>query len=224
MKCWICGDDATTGEHLIKHSDLKSQFGKVSQNKPLFLHRDGNLNYKLKTIKRDPLLKSSALICAACNNDRTSDYDRAWEKLSGYLRKKSPAIKSGDIIKLEKIFPGSAKISMLRVHLYFVKLFGCAISAHNVPIDIKPFSFGLLYEKPVNNVYLKFIPSNGMGTGMTNMETANIKDRCAFATWFYVVGNIAVNVMFAVPGEQRQGLRCSWHPSNMSKRVKIGSV
>lgn len=30
-KCWICGEDATTGEHKTKKSDLKSVFGVPTQ-------------------------------------------------------------------------------------------------------------------------------------------------------------------------------------------------
>ncbi len=73
-------------------------------------------------------------------------------------------------------------------------------------------------------VYLSFWPSSGMGTGNSDMETASNGGKCAFATWFYVIGSIAVNVMYVIPGEHRQGLRDSWHPSNVSKRLKIGGV
>ncbi len=40
MKCWICGDEGTTGEHIIKASDLNSLYQDVSQNRPLFLHTE----------------------------------------------------------------------------------------------------------------------------------------------------------------------------------------
>ncbi len=224
MKCWICGDEATTGEHLTKHSDLKSHFGHVSQTSPLFLHTKEKSNQRLKTIKKDSRLKSDALLCGRCNNDRTSEYDKAWEKLSGFLRQKKAPLNKGDLIKLEKVFPGSVKRSMLRVHLFFVKLFGCAIIAHDVPIDIEPFRKGILEEKSVDNVYLALWPSNGRGTGNSDIESENLGGKCAYATWFYVIGDIAVNVMYAIPGERRLGLVDSWHPSTVTKRIKIGGI
>ena len=224
MQCWICGDEGTTGEHLTKLSDLKSHFGHVSQNSPLYFHTGEKMNSKLKSIKKDARLKSSALICGPCNNAKTSKYDRAWEKLSNYLRQKKPPIRKGDIIKLEKVFPGTVKRSMLRVHLFFVKLFGCAIVAYNVPIDIAPLRNGLLQEKPVNNVYLAFWSSNGMGDGYSEMEYDTVGGKCTYATWFYTIGAVSVNVMYALPTENRLGLVGSWHPSNITKRVKIAGI
>jgi hypothetical protein len=40
MKCWICGNDANSGEHLMKASDLQSLFGHVTQQAPLYFHTD----------------------------------------------------------------------------------------------------------------------------------------------------------------------------------------
>ena len=55
--------------------------------------------------------------------------------------------------------------------------------------------------------------------GNTDVESANIGGRCAFATWFYVIGEIAVNVMYAEPNEKRQGLINAWHPAVFVKEV-----
>jgi hypothetical protein len=35
-KCWICGDDATNGEHMTKRSDLRSVSAMVNMFKPFF--------------------------------------------------------------------------------------------------------------------------------------------------------------------------------------------
>ena len=35
---------------------------------------------------------------------------------------------------------------------------------------------------------------------------------CVFAAWLYEVDNLIVNVMFIVPGEDREGLVKAWHP------------
>ncbi len=222
MNCWICENNGSTGEHLIKKSDLKSLFGHVSQTSPLYLHTKKDKNVKLKSIKKDPRLKSDAPMCGPCNNSRTSKFDRAWGKLSNYLLQKSPPIKKGDIIKLEKVFPGSVKISMLRVHLYFVKLFGCAIVENKVSIDIDQFRKSLLNEKSVKNVYLAFWESNGVDTGYSDMEVESIEGKCVYAAWFYTVGALSVLVIYATPSERRLGQVDSWHPLTITKRVKIG--
>ncbi len=221
MKCWICGDEGSTGEHRTKASDLKSLFGNVTQRSPIYLHTDKKRNLKINSIKKSRELKSPSLICPNCNNARTATHDRAWQALSTYLRNKKPPIKRGDIIRLEKVFPGAVKKSMLKVHLYFLKLFGCAILDHNIPIKIAPFRDAIIQEKPHENIYLAFWSGKGLGTGYSNLESDNIAGRCAYAAWFYIVGTVAVNVMYAEPNEHRKGLVNSWNPKRITKRLRI---
>jgi len=221
MECWICGNEATTGEHKTKASDLRALYGSVSQKKPLFLHTDQRRNQKVGSIKSNKF-KFDALICSHCNNARTAPHDKAWGQLSKFLREKRPAIKKGDAISLHKIFPGAVSKSMLYVHLFFVKLFGCAIVEHGVPIDIDPFAEAILQQIPHPKVFLAFGSSLNMGTGLTNMETDNINGRCAYANWFYIVEPVAVNVIYSEPSEKREGLVHAWHPSTISKRINAG--
>lgn len=218
MKCWICGNEATTGEHKTKASDLHALYGSVSQKKPLFLHTDQRINQKVGSIKSNKF-KFDALICPHCNNARTARHDKAWEQLSKFLREKRPAIKKGDAISLHKVFPGAVSKSMLDAHLFFVKLFGCAIVEHRVPIDICPFAEAILKQIPHPKVFLAFGSFLNMGTGLTNIQTATINGRCVYATWFYLVEPVAVNVIYAEPSEKRKGLVHAWHPSTISKCI-----
>ncbi len=135
MKCWICGNKGNTGEHLLKASDLKAHFGHVSQKKPLYFNTDGKKKIKLGS-KKGQRLKSKAVICNSCNSNLTQPYDKAWEKLSAYLRTNWTALNKTKKLDLSKVFPGSSKKSLLDMHLYFVKLFGCRIIENNIPIDI----------------------------------------------------------------------------------------
>ena len=155
MKCWICGDDANSGEHMIKASDLKSLFGHVTQMAPLYFHTDEKRNQPVAGIKSDKL-KYSALICTHCNNERKQPHDRAWEKLSNYLRTRQPPIRPGDLVRLDRLFPGNVGQSMLGVHLFFLKLFGCLIVEHSIRLDIGPVSQSILSGKPHPNVWLAF--------------------------------------------------------------------
>ena len=50
----------------------------------------------------------------------------------------------------------------------------------------------------------------------SDVHTAQLDGKVAFATWFYNVGDLAVNVMYALPGEQRQGLEVAWQPPHGS--------
>jgi hypothetical protein len=187
MKCWICGTEAKTGEHLTKRSDLKAVFPSASQKSPLFLSTDLKRNVKIGSIDNRHL-KSKALICGCCNSARTKPHDEAWEKLSKYLREKKPQIKAKEIIKLNKVFRdpnnkksmlcGSTNKSMLDVHLFFVKLFGCAIIEHDIPIDITGFSEAIMNQKPHPLIHLAMSPSPDIGIkkhiARSNMEMESI--------------------------------------------------
>ena len=224
MKCWICGNDGTTREHKTKASDLRALFPNVTQKQPIFLHTDQEKNQKIGSVK-SAKLKFSSRICAECNNVRTAKYDRAWESLSKFLREKEPSINKGDVICLDKVFPKHVAHSMLDVHLFFVKLFGCIIIEKGLPINIAPFSEAIMCQKPHPKVYIAFGPALDSGTGVSDMEMAinNRNGKCAFATWFYIVGSVLVNVMYAEPNERRQGLVHAWHPSTISKYLHISN-
>jgi hypothetical protein len=231
MKCWICGKEGTRGapltrEHLTKASDLKDLCGNVTQKHPIFLHTAQQRNIKIGSIKSDKL-KSDAIICSHCNNARTAANDRAWESLSKFLRERRPFIKKGDLVRLDKVFPGSVSRSMLNVHLYFVKLFGCAIVENGLLIDIAPFAEAIMRQQSHPNVYIAFGPTlNNMEiASRTDIDTANVNGKCVFAIWFYIVNPILVSIIYAEPNEQkrRQGLVHAWHPSTVSKRLHIGA-
>jgi hypothetical protein len=224
MKCWICGTEAKTGEHLAKRSDLKAIFPSASQKSPLFLSKDLRRNVKIGSIDNDHL-KSNALICAYCNNARTAHHDKAWEKLSKYLREKKTQIKTREIIKLNKVFPGSTNKSMLDVHLFFVKLFGCAIIEHNIPIEITGFSEAIMNQKPHPLIHLAISPFTDEGIrnhiGRSNMEMESINGKCMYAIWFYIVGHLLVYIIYAEPTERRKGLVHAWHPTTITKCIHV---
>jgi hypothetical protein len=114
---------------------------------------------------------------------------------------------------------------MLKVHLYFLKLFGCQIIEGGIPIDIQPFARAILNGKAHDNVYLGFGPTPPGGplklAGGSNVCVARLGEECAFATWFYEVGNLSVNIMYAMSGENREGLVDAWHPRLGCKRIKM---
>ncbi len=216
-KCWICGDDASTKEHKIKRTDLRDVFGTVTQQNPLYLHNNKRKNQSIGSLNAK-ILKSPSGLSAKCNNERTQPHDRAWEKLSSVLRAQN--LTPGMNIRANKIFPYNTAKEMLNVHLYFIKLFGCHIIEGNIPIDVTSFGKSIMQEKAHPNIYLKF-GINQSFTCITDIHTAEkISDgSCAFATWFYNVGNLSVNVMFAVEGEKRNGLVGAWHPKLGSHKI-----
>ena len=226
MKCWICGGEANSGEHFIKASDLRSLFGHVTQNKPIYIHTSAKRNQPIRGIKSDKLTYSTR-ICSTCNNKLTQPHDRAWEQLSGYLRSQNPPIQGGTVIRLDNVFPGSVHRSMLYVHLFFLKLFGCLIVEHSIPLDISEFSRCILYGTPHPKVRLAFWTglhdTLRKHAGCTPVQTAALNGYIVYAGWFYIVGRVAVNVIYTEPTAHRKGLQHSWHPETVGKHVRIVS-
>lgn len=225
MNCWICGKTGNTGEHLIKASDLKSLFGNVSQSSPVYFHTSKANNIPVGSIKRSNRLKSDALICNYCNSSMTQPYDKAWEQLSEYLRGNWDKITTSGIVDMTKVFRGTVRKSMLYVHLYFVKLFGCRIVQDNVPISIEPFQYSLLQTKPHKNIYLSIGPRPGnvekKYAGVTPIESLDLNGDSAFATWLYMIDMLSVNVLFVTKYRAPKVMKDTFHPENFVTKIKL---
>jgi hypothetical protein len=201
-------------------------FGKVTQGTPLYQHRMSGANRPVGSLDAKRL-KLPARLCANCNNTRTQPHDRAWEKLSAALRTRQPALVPGTFVRTNRVFPYAAARELRAVHLYFVKLFGCHIAGNNIPLDIAGFSDAILHGKAHPNVYLRFGCGMTFGgkpmTGMSDMWLAPAAPggTSPFATWFYYVDGLGINVMFAEDSEKRDGLIGAWHPRHGTTRLTI---
>lgn len=229
MKCWICGaENAATREHLPKASDLKALFGKPSQDDPLFFSATGRRgrsirrNIPVGSLKSD-MLKFTHRICLTCNSSRTQPYDYAWERSARELRAAMPRLLATGSFRANWLFPYDTSREMRRVHLYFTKLFGCLVIEGDIPIDTTPLAEALMSGQPHPHIYLAFghLKMPVEMAGGSNVCTAELDGRVAFTTWLYNVGDLAVNVIYALPGEQRQGLEGAWHPRMGAQRLRF---
>lgn len=227
MKCWICGaEEAATREHLAKSSDLKALFGKPSQREPLFFSasdRSGvprRRNLRVGSLKSDTL-KFAHRICLTCNSARTQPYDYAWEHCSGELRAAMPRLLAAGLFRANWLFPYDTRRTMRSVHLYFTKLFGCLVVEGGISIDTAPLAEAITHGEPHPHLYLAFghLAMPFEMAGGSDIVTAQMNGTVVFATWFYNVGDLAVNVMYALPGEQRKGLEVAWHPRMGAQRL-----
>jgi len=66
-----------------------------------------------------------------------------------------------------------------------------------------------------------FLPGIEGGTAVIHIAQKASDGLCAFATWFHNVGELSVNVMFAVEGEKRNGLVGAWHPKFGTNKLII---
>lgn len=224
MNCWICGSKGDSGEHLSKATDIKSVFGEISQRKPLVLRKDDNTKKKLGSRKADAL-KSSAPICTQCNNVRTSSHDRAWEKLSEFLRQ-YPLDRRGPLsIRLSKVFKHDRYKNVLAVHLYFVKLFGCRIVENSIPIDTDSFSESILKEKPNPLIFIHFkkgLVPKLKTVGLSNIQASNDETGTIVgAVWTYIVDNLFVDISYSRTPARTEYLKNSFHPQWKNKVINF---
>ena len=226
MECWICGQPGTTGEHLIKASDLKSYFGTVSQQKPIYQNSEARKNLSIGSIKASSKLKSAARLCATCNNQRTSAHDKAWSKLSSYLQDNLRTISKSGEVKLDKVFPGSIARDMKLVQLFFVKHFGCRVISDGVPINLESLSQAILNETEHPNVYISFLNVSAQlkhkYAGLTPIKAVNINGVSVFCSCAYIVGNLAVNIIYCTVENNQKVLKGAKKPSEMNKALSLG--
>jgi hypothetical protein len=88
-------------------------------------------------------LKFYPSICEKCNSKISQPFDNAWTSMSDFIAKKKKTEKI-ELIDLEDIFHGSVSRSMLNVHLFFVKWFGCLIKENSIPIELDSFSGSIM--------------------------------------------------------------------------------
>ncbi len=90
---------------------------------------------------------------------------------------------------------------MLEVHLYFIKVFGCIIVENDAPIITSVFADCILNRKAHKQIFIAFgkNPSTSKinHAGYTPIHSVNENNISVFASWGYIVDNIAVNVIYA---------------------------
>ena len=194
---------ATTGEHRIKHSDLKKLYPNISQQQPLYHRRNGIKQKSIGCIKSNRL-KFDTLICARCNNETTQPYDIAWSKLSNYIQDNWYDISTLNRINLQNIFD-NVNSSMIKVQLFFTKIFGCYIKEYSVPIQLSSFSESLLNCQEHQSLYLSFrkseIETKGNYAALSDIEIYYNKNIIYYAHMFYTLGQLTVDLIYAPNAE-----------------------
>jgi hypothetical protein len=109
--CWICNrDEANSGEHKTKRSDLAAVLGSPTQDRPLYFHDIERRNKPVKSLDAK-ILKAPIRICHDCNTARTPPHDRAWEHMSDRLRNRCLVI--GQWVRANRIFRYDTRPQMI---------------------------------------------------------------------------------------------------------------
>lgn len=170
----------------------------MSQQRPIYLQRDGRAtNTKVGSAKATALTFSRS-ICAYCNNTLTQPYDLAWQHLSRYLHAHWAEIRRRRRFNVSSPFPGGTRAAALRVHLFFVKLFGCKIVEDCVPINLGAFSKALLECCPHPEIAIFIADSIHHGQGIlaydSDVAIMSNQGELHGAMWMYRIDPVAVKV------------------------------
>lgn len=194
---------ADSDEHAWKRTDVRT-LRAPTQQRPLYLHSPAGKNQKVATID-DPRLKPVA-ICANCNNNRTQPHDKAWEKMSAWMRSHDPPLAAGDIISLDDIFPDDTEEQLKNLQLFFVKTLGCRLVGTTAEALLPDLAKAIMSDAPHPRVRLAFgvapvLPGNrllnhGHVTGFGLGETGP----SASAAFTYQIDTVAVRTLVVAPG------------------------
>ncbi|PIZ31018.1 MAG: hypothetical protein COY40_03065 [Alphaproteobacteria bacterium CG_4_10_14_0_8_um_filter_53_9] len=207
--CWICQKNlADSGEHSVKHSDLRNAFTK---GKKLFLHTRTLINKKVSGTNSKEL--KPVKICSDCNNRMLQPYDMAWQAFAdAHANNGSP---DTDILLL----PPEEK---LKIQLFFVAKLGCFLKEANVAIDLSSFSCALLNKTAHPNIYIKILSSRPSEIGRSDLEKIEYAGQIVCLVIQYNVMGISAQIIYALPSEaNREGVvTASIKPSDL-KGVKL---
>lgn len=145
--CCLCGSDKElSGEHKIKASALRSEFGRQR----LVIGRNGG-GYRLAQSARSKALHFSAPVCSECNNARTQPADRAFDHFHACVaslisRKADPA---GALRDPRFVSGGTFSLDIFR---YFAKLLSCHLAELGAPFQsaISDFAIGFSHENCIS--------------------------------------------------------------------------
>ncbi|GAA0209828.1 hypothetical protein GCM10009123_16550 [Kangiella japonica] len=218
--CWICGETAPLSkEHLIKHSDLKTTLGLISQQAPKYFHTlNEEEGKKISSFKRSELLRSEAPMCNKCNNDRTQKYDRSWQRLHSYLL--IHQAKTPKVIDLNEVFSEEPLLHMDRVQLYFAKIFGCRLVSNSIHFPIHELAEALLHDKAHPNIYLSIGYSQIDLVGISPLINYTMPNNNESFVWMYSIGHIQVQIgysKFHIPNTKE----ASYDPSKKVFQISI---
>lgn len=145
--CWICGEIATTGEHLHKKTDVVAMFGDKFSKRVVRTNLEGKDKKFIQSPNSKELMFRNNL-CAKCNNETTQPFDRAYVMFADYIRKNLSMLTRELEINLNLIFgKRDAKEKQQNLFRYFAKAFGCRLhdAGLSVPQALKDIFGGANY-------------------------------------------------------------------------------
>lgn len=229
--CWICGSVADTREHMSKASDIKNNFGHVTEAAPIYLNSLSGKNRLIKSLKSDNL-KYPKSLCEKCNTARSGPYDRAWERFIGWASTHKPPLEIEDIVWTRRIFPNDPATSMLHVYLYLLKAFGCmahvAFDGAEWGLDLRDIGKSFLDGTSHPRIFVRFgvCPSTKGAICATDpwVFPNRIYKRLDAVWWIYAVNGFGAAVFYVHDNPAFVRKERLWHPSFGTKRLAMADL
>lgn len=208
MKCWICGDIATTGEHKIMKSILKDVFKDSFENKNLLhIKDDKTTNLQGASSKKIQYLKS---LCNKCNNQYTQPFDFSFLKFFEYIKNNHRLLFKTKMIDFETIYGESYREEMINLFKYFIKILGCDLNDNNliIPKDLIEVIKGISHKTKLTLTFsikddysiLKNPIKNaiyGVGSLETSIENEKYKnEQNTFYKFSIELGYLTINYFY----------------------------
>lgn len=139
--CFLCGASGDlTGEHKIKASAIRSEFG----SEKMVIGRFGEPDGGFRNVQgpKSKNLHFGAKVCRTCNSERTQAADREFDRFNRSARK---LLESGrdpvEVFEEARYKPESPEY--LNVFRYFAKLLCCHVAEVNGPIPLHMARFAI---------------------------------------------------------------------------------
>ena len=149
-KCWMCDNAATSAEHKIKCSVLKSAFPNTSLKIGDRLIKTNSAGERCVVQGwQSKEVKYKKNLCENCNGSVSQAWDRAYDDLVSFISKNPELVYKKKIVDLRLVYGGEVKKRQMSLFQYFAKAFGCSIYDANceVPPVILDVVSGRVYGK-----------------------------------------------------------------------------
>lgn len=225
-QCWICNAQADSGEHKIKKSDLKrTMSGTVNPTSPIYHRVSGEKKRPIGSLKAEAL-KFDKNLCGACNSSLSQPHDYAWDVLASYLHEVS--FETGTEIELSKVFKSETNFNLINVHLFFAKIFGCAIAETGFDLNLKILAKSIMENTSCPYLYLKIRNSDNGKTdsycALSDIEVSRGKSGdLQYVHIYYIVGRYSIDIVYSENAADLD-LTNYFQPSNTLTKIRLGSI
>lgn len=137
-ECWMCGSLADSAEHKLKKSDIVRAHGSGPYKGREELAYVVAGSQKLVQGANSSALKYPKNLCSNCNNAKSQPWDRAYDKLIGWIFENEAEVLRKRFIDFSQIFGSDFEDGQRHLYKYYAKSFGCRLvdAGAAVPHDV----------------------------------------------------------------------------------------